>query len=320
MANPSHNKHFISRERCPSCDSPQFKSIYQTPYDEPPVRNYLEEFYSRQGGVEFEYLDGTTYELCECSSCGLIFQRDIPNNALMERLYEVWIDPRKVFEQHLKEDGLAHYSHHAQEIMQIVAWFDVAPSTLRFLDFGMGWGEWALMAKAFGCDAYGAELSRERIRHATSIGVKVVSWDEISRHRFDFINTEQVFEHIPEPLQTLHHLKKSLKPGGLIKISVPTANDIARRLRIMDWRAGKGTKNSLNPVAPLEHINFYRRKSLIRMASAAGLEEVLMPLKLYYRYLSAWRGINIAKNLLRPIYRNVLKRQNCLFFRYGSEA
>ena len=49
--------------------------------------------------------------------------------------------------------------------------------------------------------------------------------------RFDFINTEQVFEHISEPLETLKELKTLLKPGGIIKISVPTADDINRRLK-----------------------------------------------------------------------------------------
>jgi 2-polyprenyl-3-methyl-5-hydroxy-6-metoxy-1,4-benzoquinol methylase len=266
--------------------------------------------------VEFEYLDGATYELCECGTCGLIFQKHIPNSALMERLYEIWIDPRKVFDQHLKEDGLEHYSHDAQEIMQILAFLDRAPASLSILDFGMGWGEWALMARAFGCDAYGAELSMERVRYAESNGLKIVSWEEIPRHRFDFINTEQVFEHIAEPLETLHYLKKALKHGGLIKISVPTANDITRRLKIMDWSADKGARNSLNPVAPLEHINFYRRRSLVNMARMTGLKEVLIPLGMYYRYLSIGKGLStIAKNLLRPIYRNIFKRQNCLFFR-----
>jgi SAM-dependent methyltransferase len=179
----------------------------------------------------------------------------------------------------------------------------------------MGWGEWVLMAKALGCDAWGTELSKERIRHAQSNGIKVVSWQEIPRHDFDFINTEQVFEHIARPLETLSHLCKALKPGGVIKISVPTASDIKRRLRLLDWAADKESANSLNPIAPLEHINFYRRKSLLRMAGIVGLREVRMPLTACYQALFVSLSVETTlKNLLRPIYRNVLQRQNCLFF------
>lgn len=180
----------------------------------------------------------------------------------------------------------------------------------------MGWGKWALMVKAFGCESYGTELSEERIKYATSNGIKVLAWDEIPKHSFDFINTEQVFEHISNPLDTFIYLKDALKSNGILKISVPTANDIKKRLKIMDWKAPKGTRNSLNPVAPLEHINYFRRNSLIKMANLAGMEEVVIPMRTQYLYTSNWRGAKrIAKNILLPIYRNVLKRQNYLFFR-----
>lgn len=72
-----------------------------------------------------------------------------------------------------------------------------------------------------------------------------MSWEEIPQHQFDFINTEQVFEHIPKPLETLRYLKKALKTNGVLKISVPTANDIEQRLEIMDWKIPKrGSRKS----------------------------------------------------------------------------
>jgi 2-polyprenyl-3-methyl-5-hydroxy-6-metoxy-1,4-benzoquinol methylase len=200
--------------------------------------------------------------------------------------------------------------------MQIISWFKKAPSSLSFFDFGMGWGEWALMAKAFGCRSYGSELSKICLEYANSNGINIVSWDEIPQSQFDFINTEQVFEHISNPLQTLCHLKKGLKADGLLKISVPTVNFMERRLRIMDWNSHKGTRNSLNPVAPLEHINFYRRTSLIMMANLSGMKEVFLPIKNQYQYTTEWVGVKrIAKNMLLPIFRNILKRRNIIFLK-----
>jgi predicted SAM-dependent methyltransferase len=80
-------------------------------------------------------------------------------------------------------------------------------------------------------------------------------------------------------LKHLKELKTLLKPGGIIKISVPTANDIERRLKLMDWGAEKGTRNSLNNVAPLgAHTVFQSGSSLIRMAEAAGMKEFKVPL------------------------------------------
>lgn len=288
----------------------------------------MEAFYSPQGRMEFEYLKGYNFSLYECDVCGLIFQREIPNDNLMERLYEYWIDPKEAFNSLQKKKGIDYYSFFASEIMQILAYFNKIPSSLSFFDFGMGWGRWAMMAKAFGCDSYGSELSNSRIEYAKSNGVNVIKWDEIPSYQFDFINAEQVFEHIPEPLETLYHLQKSLKPKGILKISVLTgsvgllklsslnSNGIKRRFRIMGKKLSKETINSINPIAPLEHINFFRRKTIISMASKAGMEEVFIPLKLQYQFATHWSGMKrIVENILLPIYRNIFRRQNYIFLR-----
>jgi len=80
MSNPN----FIIRAECPACASENLRTIYQSPFDEPPIRDYLEEFYSPQGGVEFEFLQGAIYCLYKCDVCGLHFQKEIPDNNLME--------------------------------------------------------------------------------------------------------------------------------------------------------------------------------------------------------------------------------------------
>jgi 2-polyprenyl-3-methyl-5-hydroxy-6-metoxy-1,4-benzoquinol methylase len=307
---------FDTRKNCPACNCDSFKTIYQTAYDRDPIKGYLIDFYSPQGGVEFEYLKDAEYILCECDNCRMIFQKDIPNNKLMKRLYEHWIDPDKVLNQHPLEDDLAYYSAHAQEIMQLIAHFKQHPSSLSFLDFGMGWGQWALMAKAFGCNSYGIELSKQRIEHAQLNGIKVLSWEKLPEHRFDFINTEQVFEHIPDPIPTLRYLTRSLKDPGIIKISVPPAKDIKRRLKLMDWKLPKANKLSLNPVAPLEHINFFRRTSIIKMAEQAQLIPTNISIITQYRHTTDWSTLKgSAKNILLPIFRNVLQKGNYIFLK-----
>ncbi len=264
--------------------------------------------------VEFEYLRDVSYRLCECENCSLIFQRDVPNDALMERLYEHWIDPGKALTRHNRE-SIGYYLSLEQELIKIIAYIRKDPSDLCFLDFGMGWGDWAIKAKKIGCDSYGTELSEERIRHARSNGVKVLKWDEIPDHSFDFINTEQVLEHLPDPLNTLRYLKSALKPDGIIKVSVPTANNIRQRLKNMDWKAPRGTRNSLNPVAPLEHLNFFTRNALLNMAAEAGMKELVIPLALQYKHMNLSAGPKwIVRSLLNPISRNVLKSQNYMFF------
>lgn len=307
--------YFEERRRCPGCHSESYKQIYESSYSEPPIRDYLIDFYNPQGGVEFEYLEGEKYTLVECVSCGMIFQKSIPGSELMKKLYEVWINPEIAKRDENRSQNIDFYSDYTLEFFQILSYFKKNPDEIQVFDFGMGWSKWLFMARAFGCIPYGSELSTERIGYAKTHGINVLNWDQIPDYSFDFINTEQVFEHIPEPLETLIHLKQSLKPGGLLKVSVPYSGDIDERLKIMNWYAKKGTKESLNAVAPLEHINCFRRDSILAMGKIAGLSEVQFSLQNQYKYYFGW-GLSKKSiiRMLRPVFRNVLKRENYVLF------
>lgn len=305
---------FEERKSCPACGSNELTLRYRKLYSEQPIKQYLIDFYSPQGEVEFEYLKTEEYVLYDCRSCRTIFQKNIPNSALMERLYEHWIDPIKAFNNHKVAMSQKIYANYAKEIMTVGSCFSTKRSDTKFLDFGMGWGDWLLMANGFGYQCFGLELSESRIKYAESRGLKAIRWQEAENLSFDFINAEQVFEHLPEPLETLKKLKMILKPGGLIKISVPTAIDIERRLKLMDWGAKKGTQYILDPIAPLEHIQYFRRSSLIHMAEIAGMTEKVIPLSQHWNNSFEWfqpRGL--IRNALIPVYRSVLKMQSYIF-------
>lgn len=272
-----NENYFVRRERCPACMSTHSQELYSFRFTEPPIRTYLETFYTRAGGIEFDYLEGTKFVLDECIECGLVYQQLIPNEFLTKKLYEEWIDPEAVFNRRKKKRGIDYYARLSKEIEIAIKYLGVPLSELRLFDFGMGWGDWCRMAIAHGCSAYGTELSQARIDYAKSLGISVIDWEEIPKYQFDLINLEQVLEHISNPLETLHYLSKSLKQGGIIKIGVPNGWDIKRRLVIMDWAAPKRSANSLNPVAPLEHINCFSQGSLVKIAQLAGLVPVQIP-------------------------------------------
>jgi len=310
------NRYFTTRLNCPVCKSTNLRNIYSCSFISSPIKEFLEGFYLPQGKIEFEYLKEAQFILDKCGDCGLIFQKEIPNEFLMSKLYEEWIDPEKNFERNLNSNDLFYRSLYAQEVMVIIAFLKIVSSQLKMLDFGMGWGKWICMASAFGCNCYGVELSNSKSEYAKSRGIKVITYNEISDHNFDFINTDQVFEHIPEPFETLCHMKKSLKPKGVIRISVPDGQNIERRLKIEDWSAPIGSPNSLNPVSPLEHINCFNRESLIKMARLAGFEIVQMPILLQLSYATNWSTPkNILKNFIYPIYRNIFLKGTNLYFR-----
>lgn len=294
------NKYFEIREACPACESKSNKELYRAKYIEPPISTYLNDFYNPQGGVEFNYLEGEIFILNECTECGLVYQKDIPNDFLMIKLYEEWINPEIILSNRIKQHGINSLSKLAREIEMVINHFNLPTSELKFLDFGSGWGDWCNLAKGYGCKALGTELSQSRIDYSSKLGVPIIKWEEISKHQFDFINTEQVFEHIPKPLETLRYLVQSLKPNGVIKISVPNGGEIKKLLSIMDWNAQKYTKNSLNTVAPLEHINCFSQYSIMKMAQKIKLTAVELKIKKAPKLIDY-----TIRDILRPIYHTI---------------
>lgn len=302
-----NSNRFIRRSKCPVCHATSYEKIYSLSYNSIALRNYFLDFYRGLELSDIECLANSDYILCACTSCHAVFQQEIPSPEFMAELYEVWIDSKGELARKASLP-VGYYLGHVREIVLILQLFDKFSNSLRFLDFGMGWGAWALVAKALGVDSYGTEISEERIRYAQQGGIKAISWGDISQQEFDFINAEQVFEHIADPLDTLRYLKSGLRPGGIVKISVPYSPVINQSLRLMDWGQKKGSLFSLNPVAPLEHINYFRRSSIIRMGTECGMNEIRIPLMKQYRLSSLFVEGSISsglKNILRPVYNRV---------------
>lgn len=301
------NDHFVAREICPSCGFDEGLEICRASYSESPLREYLVSFYSSQGGVEFEYLRNQDYILIECENCELIYQKEIPDDLLMGKLYEEWIDPTKALEIFEKNKTIEYFSDISSEIIKIVSYFDLPPNDLHFLDFSMGWGNWCRMAQAFGCRVHGTEFSAARVEHAKRTGIEVVDLDEISEFEYDFINTEQVFEHLPNPLHTLSQLKDSMKKNSILKISVPNGWNVKENLEKWNWNAPKGTADSLNAVAPLEHVNCFNFNALIRFARNEKLIPIDISKKISNSEGKYMSKIERIRDSLKPYYRRMRK-------------
>lgn len=265
---------FLSRDHCPACGSSDFEIVADSPYLEPPVRDYLISFYSLQGESELVGFEGVRYTLQDCRECGLVYQRYAPADWLSQRLYEEWISPDKAREVYDSTHGVQYSMWLAADLCRVIGFLNLRPGAIKCLDFGMGWGRWCLFAKAFGLDVYGLEISSARLASAAANGIRTLTWSDIGQHRFELIRAEQVLEHLPDPLSTLEQLTASLAPNGILEIGVPDGKDIRTRIKIWNWQALKGSPESLNAVAPLEHLNCFGPASLDRLAREAGLERV----------------------------------------------
>ena len=309
------NPHFVERKSCPVCGSLDLSELFHGSYTEPPIRSWLEKRQTPRGMVEFDLLEGAEYVLLECAACALIFQRDIPDEYMSEIAYERWVDPDKAWDRRSKGIIRAR-GRYALEIMGVLDFMKREPESLRFLDYGMGWGFWVEMARAFAVDVYGLEPAASRNSRASEQGLQVIDVEQMKNLSFDFINTEQVFEHLPEPYETAVQLSQVLAPGGILKISVPNSMRVKRNLKRGNWLK-KG--NPLNDVFPLQHINAFTHRSIIRLGERVGLEHVPIPARLRYRYMPTWeRPSRLLKRTVGAHYRTLRDQTTGIWFRRGG--
>lgn len=301
---------FIERRVCPACGGSAMKEIFISRFDQPPISIYIMSFY---GPYRIAELKDWVYQLDECQECELVFQRYIGDESFLSEMYGNWLST----EEHQTEAHAAfahlltipHATRDGHELMWASKHLGKPLSNMRTLDYGMGWALWARIAKELGCESFGFDLSSVRMEAATQHGIKVLEADNFPAESFDFINTEQVFEHVPDPLALAVQLSMALRPGGILKVSVPNGADILHRLKIGNWAAEKGTKQSLNPVAPLEHINCFTEKSLVKMGAKVNLMPIPKNTFAQFAFLSHKGTINLraaketVKAFIRPWYR-----------------
>jgi len=304
---------FHRRESCPSCNGTEFHELHRIPFSDPGISRFLQTYYNRIAAErQSSALSGGNFVVMRCSSCGLLFQEGVPDDALLDELYGEWLGFNDPLAPHKPHMPLDHYAYLAQEVLQVFAMLRArrpdAPR-LRVLDFGMGWGHWSEMARACGAEVCGAELSPNKVAHARQRGFEVADLDALAGRQFDFINTEQVVEHLPEPRPMVERLSNLLAPGGLLKLSVPDGSGTAAVLEGWDWTNAYARRDDIMPVHPLEHLNCFTPDSLHRFAQLCGLRREKVPLKIAYGYPGDWSTARAAaKSIVRPIKRFVMMR------------
>jgi len=260
---------FIERKCCPVCGGVDVEKLYVEPFASGATGRFLEAYY--EGRLKVDLLGDAVYELERCAVCLLIYQRFVLDSEGLEFLYEKAIDPEASLAKRTSADK-SYSKGLSQDAGYVARFFKTKrASDLDVLDFGMGWGHWCVAARAHGYNVYGAELSENRRKYAQESGVQLCSpLDENNDQRFDFINTDQVFEHLTNPLEILLSLSEKLNQGGILKIFVPDTPKDYRSMKLGGWQPGKDAFH------PLEHVNGFSQSSVDYLIRQAGLRPVTL--------------------------------------------
>lgn len=292
----------IVRDNCPACGGAA-RTLYRCPFDKPPISEFLLGYYGRTTNGE--------YRAEQCVSCGTIYQAEVGDEAFIAELYGSWItgganDPHDAFEAahpHLSRDG--------HEIMAAAAFLRIELSTMLTLDYGMGYARWARIACALGCGSYGFDIDPRRVASAREAGVLTASDDT----RFDFINTEQVFEHVTDPLALATYLRGKLRRKGILKISVPSQKGILATFDRLNAGQRTVTRNEIVPLQPLEHVNCFTVEGLRRLTQLQEVRPSYRQRFAFFPGISPLHPKKALKELVRPFFQWRNPRNLYMWFR-----
>lgn len=298
---------FVQRTRCPACSSTNVSVEYECSFANGPIAVFIARFY----GVDPGELKSGSYKLVRCHDCTLLYQGWVGDAGFLADLYGEWINSENCPADDAQYQSIMAaplQSRDGHEIMVISSYLGKPTERMVTLDYGMGWAMWARIARGLGCQSFGTELAPDRVAFAEEHDIEHIHDNDIGVGQFDFINTEQVFEHLPAPRDTAHRLTAALKPGGILKISVPRADRVEKLIKKLRANGDVPTDEEFVPAQPLEHVNSFSGRSLRKFAERLGLQQVRPSLLKRYAFLS-WRGsVSLsrpkiaAKELARPFY------------------
>jgi 2-polyprenyl-3-methyl-5-hydroxy-6-metoxy-1,4-benzoquinol methylase len=136
----------------------------------------------------------------------------------------------------------------------------------RLLDVGCAYGFFLQEARRV-YDVSGIELAEDAAEHCRRTGLRVLSGvaDEANLSQLgmmDVIVLLDVIEHLPSPAETLALCARQLNPGGILMITTGDFGSPTARLSGSHWRL----------MTPPQHLWFFSRESIRRMAEPLGLE------------------------------------------------
>jgi len=163
--------------------------------------------------------------IVRCKHCGLIYRNPRYSNEANREFYgHRYYEEYRGIEERIFNARLPFFDRTLKDLRRMVR------SPGRLLDVGCGYGHFLNMARSDGWQVSGTELAASARDYAREqFGIEVADGDALEGGRFqdgsfDVVTLWNVLDHLLDPVKTLGHIGRVLKPGGTLAIRVPNAD------------------------------------------------------------------------------------------------
>ncbi len=186
----------------------------------------------------------------------------------------------------------------------------------HILDFGCGEGCFLEKIQHLASNVIGVELQQSFLDNLSSKGITSFnSLNHVDDESIDVIFLFHVFEHLPDPVNSLLEIKKKLRKGGIVVLEVPHANDFLLS-HIKSEAFKKFTLWS-------QHLVLHTKKSITLMLDSANFQSITVkgvqryPLSNHIHWINAGKPgghlkelAEIDSNNLQKSYEESLEKIN----------
>ena len=142
----------------------------------------------------------------------------------------------------------------------------------RVLDLGCGSGRFVAALRGAGADPVGVEIAEAALERARAVApgadLRLLEADgslPLEHGSVDLVWCSEVLEHVADGMGLLHEVRRVLRPGGRLLVTVPFHGRVkAVAIALLRFDA------HFDPQG--QHLRFYTRASLAATLRAAGLE------------------------------------------------
>ena len=267
------------------------------------------------------------FKVYQCQNCGLSFLNQ-PDQEVLKKHYSAFypvysgldgITPsRKIF---TLVETLYHYIQKNGSVGFLGAFkFLFLPFSSyfrtvkvvengKYLDIGCGTGCFPLVMKYLGMNPYGVEpisfnqeLAQNYLLNISNCTLEEAGYKD---EYFDFITLNHVFEHVPNPSQTMEEIYRILKPGGYLVIAVPVSDSLASKVFGKYW-AQLDTPRHLYLFSTSVLKKYAKKHNFDVLEIRYNSDPKYQIISSFIYFWESFRGNKSGRTLIHNLYLNIL--------------
>lgn len=208
------------------------------------------------GLVDHQPLDAfTDHHVVRCTSCCMVHTSLEPTIEELSAFYS----------SYPASDRLSPIT--AKRYHELLDRFEPYRKSGRLIDVGCGAGLFLEVAASRGWEVHGTEFGKRPVLACRARGIPVIEGAldpaNYPAGHFDVVCSFEVAEHLVDPASEFRRMAEILRPGGLLYVTTPNFNCLARRMAPKHW----------NVVNYPEHLSYFTPRTLSRMAREQGFQQ-----------------------------------------------